>query len=133
MLENQESPAVGPTMDELKAAIAGLEQQLEWAKTARDNYGKTIDQIRSHIQNSIDREEWSDEELDEIFWEELAEMLDLEISKTVEVIIKAEWSATIKMKRGKDLDYLDFEVSEPDVSGAEMDSVYERSLTVDEV
>lgn len=117
----------------VKGKVIELEQKLAWAQEARDNYGKLIDQIRNHIQASIDREEWSDEELDEIFWEELAEMLDLEISKTVEVIIKAEWTATLKLKRTKDLDDVEISVEEPEVSSfssEELSDVYERRFEV---
>jgi hypothetical protein len=120
---------------DLEAKVKQLEQQLQWAKDARDHNGKKLDEIRSYIQNSIDNGDWTDEELEEIFWEELADKLDLEIMKTVEVIITAEWSATVKMKRGQDLDDLDISVEEPEISRfgkGELTDVYERSFDITE-
>jgi hypothetical protein len=118
-----------------KARISELERQLEWAKTAREEYGTKLDKVRSFIQNSIDNGDWTDEELDEIFWEELAEILDLEISKTVEVRITAEWTATLKMKRNQELSDIEITVEEPEISrfaSGELTDVYESELTVDE-
>jgi hypothetical protein len=136
MIENTENTTpVELTAEELKAKVAQLEQQLQWAKDARDYNGKKLDEVRAYIQNSIDNGDWTDEELEEIFWEELADKLDLEIMKTVEVIITAEWSATVKMKRGQDLDDLDISVEEPEISRfgkGELTDVYERSFDITE-
>ena len=133
-LAQQVAPAT-PLIADLEAKVKQLEQQLEWAKDARDYNGKKLDEIRSYIQNSIDNGDWTDEELEEIFWEELADKLDLEIMKTVEVVITAEWTATVKMKRGADLDDLDISVEEPEISRfgkGELSDVYERSFEVNE-
>jgi hypothetical protein len=118
-----------------RARISELERQLEWAKTAREEYGTKLDKVRSFIQNSIDNGDWTDEELEEIFWEELSEILDLEIMKEIEVRITAEWTATLKMKRGQELSDIEITVEEPEISrfaSGELSDVYESELTVDE-
>jgi hypothetical protein len=135
MLENQEGTTPEPTIDELKGKVASLESELARAKVVRDSYGTKIDKVREFIQASIDNDDWTDSELDEPFWEELAELLDLEISKTIEVIITAEWSATLKMKRGQDLSDVEISVEEPELSrfaSGELTDVYERSFDVSE-
>jgi hypothetical protein len=140
MIENTENttPATevvygSAYVDGLTRQIAELEQKLSWAEKSRDINLDTVNKVTKHIQDSIDREEWTDEELDEIFWEELADMLDLELTKTVDVIIKAEWSATVKMKRNQSLDDLDISVSEPEGNyGVELDNVYESVFEITE-
>lgn len=154
MIENTSNPESGidqflanqvasdpQTIEELRLALATArgeiivkEQQLAQARLARDNYQAMYAKVATFIQNSIDNDNWTDDELDEIFWEELAELLDLEISKTVEVIISATWSATVKMKRSQSVDDLDISVDEPEISrgSAELTGVYERDLEVTE-
>jgi hypothetical protein len=136
MIENTENTAPAePTIDELKGRVASLESELARAKLVRDSYGTKIDKVREFIQASIDNGDWTDEELDEIFWEELSEIIDLEIMKTVEVLITAEWSATVRMKRGQELDDLDISVEEPEISSfgkGELTDVYEKSFDVSE-
>jgi hypothetical protein len=148
MIENNSNPESGidqfladqvavalPTVSELMTKVQQLEQKLSWAEKSRDNYLDTCNKATSFIQNSIDNGDWTDEELDEIFWEELSEILDLELMKTVEVRITAEWSATVKMKRNQDLSDIEISVEEPEISrfaSGELSDVYERELTVDE-
>lgn len=151
MLENQGNPESGidqflaqqatevvygsAYVDGLTRQIAELEQKLGWAEKSRDIYLDTCNKATSYIQASIDRGDWEDSELDEIFWEELAEILDLEISKTVDVIIKAEWSATVRMKRNQRLEDLDISVPEPEGSSMmdiELTDVYEREFDIEE-
>ena len=149
MLENQGNPESGidqflaqqapaePTIEELKSKVEKLEQELSWARKSRDNYLDTCNKATSYIQASIDNGDWTDEELSEIFWEELAEILDLEMLKTYEVIIKAEWSATLKGPRNMSVsdmaDYISLE--EPTVSrynSVEIDDIYEREVDITE-
>ena len=140
MIENTENttPATevvygSAYVDGLTRQIAELEQKLKWAENSRDINLDTVNKATSFIQASIDRGDWEDSELEEIFWEELAEILDLEITKTVEIIIKAEWSATVKMKRNESVYDLDISVSEPEGSyGLEMHDVYEREFDISE-
>ena len=135
MLENQEGTTPEPTIDELKAKVAYLESSVNIASLSRDSHMNKLTAVREYIQASIDNDNWTDSELEEIFWEELAELLDLEISKTVEILISATWSATVKMKRSEDLDDLDISVESPELSwssSAEMTDVYERDLEVNE-
>jgi hypothetical protein len=155
MIENHTNPASGidqflaqqvastpQTNEELVIELATVrgelmvkEQQLASMRNSRDSYQAMYAKVNSFIQASIDNGDWTDEELDEIFWEELAEILDLEISKTVEVRITAEWTATVKMKRNQDLSDIEISVEEPEISrfaSGELTDVYESELTVDE-
>jgi hypothetical protein len=139
MIENTENTDVIatalPTVSELMTKVQQLEQKLGWAEKARDNYQSMYTKVNTFIQASIDNGDWTDEELEEIFWEELSEILDLEIMKTIEVRISAEWTATLKMKRGQDLSDIEISVEEPEISrfaSGELSDVYESELTVDE-
>lgn len=149
MLENQGNPESGidqflaqqtpaePTIEELKAKVNKLEEDLGWARSSRQAYIDTVNKVTKHIQDSIDREEWSDEELSEPFWEELADMLDIELSKTVEVIIKAEWSATLRLPRSMSVDRAleDISIEEPSVDSygkLSLEDVYERDCDIRE-
>jgi hypothetical protein len=99
---------------DLEAKVKQLEQQLQWAKDARDYNGKKLDQVREYIQASIDNGDWEDSELEEIFWEELADKLDLEIKREVEITITTYWRATVKMPRGEDISELAYHISVDD-------------------
>jgi hypothetical protein len=143
MIENTENAVSNPqTHEELVIALATLrgelmvkEQQLASMRNSRDSYQDMYTKVKVYIQNSIDNDNWTDDELDEIFWEELAEMLDLEITKIVEILITAEWSASVKIKRGQDVDDLDISVDEPSMSrfsSGDLSDVYERSFEVTE-
>jgi uncharacterized coiled-coil protein SlyX len=162
MIENNSNPESGidqflasqiasdpQTIEELRVALAtargelmvkdqqlaSATQQMTQARNSRDNYQAMYDKVQTFIQNSIDNGDWTDEELEEIFWEELSEILDLEIMKTIEVRITAEWTATLKMKRGQDLSDIEISVEEPEISrfaSGELSDVYESELTVDE-
>jgi hypothetical protein len=137
MLENQEGATPEPTIEELKAKVTFLESTVTITSLSRDSHMNKLASVKEHIQNSIDNDEWTDEELDEIFWEELAELLDLKLTKTVEIKISASWTATVKVPRSMDIDRIaeDITVDEPEVanfSSIEMDSVYEESFDVEE-
>jgi hypothetical protein len=143
MIENTENTVSNPqTHEELVIALATLrgelmvkDQQLASMRSSRDNIQATHTKVQKFIQASIDNGDWTDDELEEIFWEELAEILNLEISKTVEIIIKAEWSATVKIKRDKSIEDIDISLNEPEIShfsSDEMTDVSERSFEVEE-
>jgi N-methylhydantoinase B/oxoprolinase/acetone carboxylase alpha subunit len=122
---------------DLKAQVAQLERERDWARDARDHNGKKLDQVREYIQASIDNGDWEDSELEEIFWEELADKLDLEIKKTVEVYITTQWSATVKIPRSKTIDDIaeDLKISEPEADWSSVitiESIFEDDTTVTE-
>ena len=120
---------------DLEAKVKQLEQQLQWAKDARDHNGKKLDQVREYIQASIDNGDWEDSELEEIFWEELADKLDLEIKREIEITITTYWRATVKMPRGEDIGELAnyIAVDDPELSHphAELIDVEVRDTSVD--
>jgi hypothetical protein len=135
-LAEQVAPAT-PTVDDLLIKIGQLEQKLSWAEKSRDNYLDTCNRATSYIQASIDRGDWTDEELEEIFWDELSSILDLEMKKTVEVEITARWTATVKMPRGMSFMNMTehISISEPEgssYSSVELDDVWERDVNIEE-
>ena len=138
MLENQEgtTPAE-PTIEELKSKIAKLEQQLSWAEQAKSNKADKLTKAKLLVQTSIDNEEWTDSELEEPFWTELCEILEVELTKTVEIEISARWSATLKMPRSMSFDSAieNINIEEPTVSSygtIEMDDVWEVDSDITE-
>jgi hypothetical protein len=79
-----------PSYDDLKNQIAFLGAGIE-------SWKKQWDKARDYLQASIDREEWSNDELAEPFWEELALMFDLDLKRTkeVEISITLTYSGTV--------------------------------------
>ena len=140
MIENTENttPATevvygSAYVDGLTRQITELEQKLSWVESGRKAYIDTIDKVTKHIQASIDNGDWTDEELDEIFWEELAEILDLELTKAIDIEITARWTATVRIKRGQSLDDLDISVDEPEAGyGVELENLYQRDFDIEE-
>jgi hypothetical protein len=138
MLENTEgtTPAE-PTIEELKAQVDGLTSKLNYQSNWRQELVDKIGKAKRLVQNSIDNDEWTDSELEEPFWTELCEILDIELNKVYEVIIRAEWSATLKGPRNMSLsDMADYvTIDEPSVSrynSIEIDDIYEREVGIDE-
>ena len=141
MIENTENQATPvepvPTYEDLLIKVNELNSQLSNARDARDYNGKQLDKVRAYIQNSIDNDNWTDEELSEIFWDELADILDLEIKKSVEVYISVQWSATVKMPRSMDLDDIagELRIGEPEANWSSIisiESIYEDETTITE-
>lgn len=134
-LANQVATPATPLIADLEAKVARLEVELNRAKLVRDEYGTKLDRVRDYIQASIDNGDWTDEELDEIFWEELADKLDLEIKREIEITITTYWRATVKMPRGEDISELAnyIAVDDPELSHphAELSDVEVRDTTVD--
>ena len=136
--ENQATPAEPVlTYEDLLIKVNELNSQLSNARDARDYNGKQLDKVRAYIQNSIDNDNWTDEELSEIFWDELADILDLEIKKSVEVYISVQWSATVKMPRSMDLDDIagELRIGEPEANWSSIisiESIYEDETTITE-
>lgn len=68
-----------------------------------------IKNVTEFIQASIDREEWTEDELNEIFWEELAEMLNLDLKQTEEIEVRflVTYEASLTVPKGTDIDDLE--------------------------
>ncbi len=135
--ENEGNTPAEPTIEELKSKIVRLEQQLSWAEQAKSNKADKLTKAKLLVQTSIDNEEWTDSELEEPFWEELCEILDVELNKTYEVTIRAVWSATLKGPRNMSLsDMADYvSINEPTVTSyvsVDIDDIYEREVDIDE-
>lgn len=100
------------------------------AESRKIQWAKAVD----FIQASIDREEWTADELQEIFWEELASLmgLNLQLTEEIEVTVTLTYSGTVTVPRGTDVS--DIQVSdepwniELEVDGESLES----SVTFDE-
>lgn len=102
----------------VKGRVIELEQQLASMTNQRNQYVDMYNKVRNYIQGSIDREEWEASELEEIFWEELAELLDLTITETHEVTITTYWRATVRLPKGESIGELEnyISVDDPELS-----------------
>jgi hypothetical protein len=120
---------------ELEQRVAIAERQRDDAMAQRDRYIELYNKTRDYVQSSIDRGDWTDEELEEIFWDELADLLDLKIKQEVEITITTYWRATVKLPKGVDIgelaDYIS--VDDPELSHptAELEDVEVRDTSVD--
>lgn len=78
-------------------SVQGLKNQLAWAFANIESWKKQWDKARDYLQASINREEWEQSELAEPFWEELAEMfnLDLKRTKEIEIRVTLTYSGTV--------------------------------------
>jgi hypothetical protein len=120
---------------ELEQRVAIAERQRDDAMAQRDRYIELYNKTRDYVQSSIDRGDWTDEELEEIFWDELADLLDLKIKQEVEITITTYWRATVKLPKGVDIgelaDYIS--VDDPELSHptAELEDIDVRDTTVD--
>ena len=105
-------------IDQLQTKVAIIEAQLATMTNQRDKYIELYNKARDYVQSSIDNDNWTDSELDEIFWEELADLLDLTLKREVEITITTYWRATVKMPRGEDISELEnyISVDDPELS-----------------
>jgi hypothetical protein len=118
-----------------RGRVTELQQQLATMTNQRDKYVELYNKTRDYVQGSIDRGDWQDSELEEIFWDELSDLLDLEIKREVEITITTYWRATVRMPRGEDIGELAnyIGVDDPELSHphAELTDVEVRDTSVD--
>ena len=118
-----------------RGRVTELQQQLDGVRAQRDSYIKLYNEAREYIQTSIDSDDWSDSELDEPFWEKLADLLDLTIKQQVEVTITTYWRGTVTMPKGMSVsdlaDYISIDDPELSHSSAELSDVEIRDTSVD--
>jgi hypothetical protein len=105
----QDSTTPAPTIEELQAKAVELNEELESARITRDRWFDKYIEVKNFIQASLDREEWTTEELSEPFWEELAGMLNLDLKLEREITVTVTWNLTVKGKT--DLSHYDFEAT----------------------
>ena len=81
-------------------------------KSETERLSKAFTDVRDFIQASINRGEW-DGELEEIFWEELALKLglDLKLTEEVDVTVTLTYSGTVTVPKGTDLAEIEFDTS----------------------
>ena len=104
-----------PALREQKMDFENTQRLLSQLNESRSRYGK----IRDHIQASIDNEEWTEDELAEPFWEELADMLNLDLKQTeeIEVTFTATYSAWVTVPKNTDITDLEIDLAwHPDVT-----------------
>lgn len=100
------------TLEEALGKITLLEAEKVALKTGRDFYMGKFADVRDYIQKSIDRDEWTSAELEELFWEELADRLDLDLKLTEEKEVKftVTYTATITVPKNADIDDLELDI-----------------------
>lgn len=89
-----------------------LTRKLDVVRENRDYHMDKFAKVTSFIQSSIDRDEWTSAELEELFWEELAEMLGLDLKQTEEkeVTFTVTYTATVTVPKNADLDDLELDI-----------------------
>lgn len=103
------APPAQVTEAELQAKVELLESRLEAMVKDRDNWFARYIAVKRFIQASIDREDWTTEELAEPYWEELSELMGLDLKLEREITVTVTWNLTVKGKI--DLSHYDFEAS----------------------
>ncbi len=106
-------------LNHLRVMLDSLSEKLTRTEAIRDSYKAHGDKVRQYIQASIDREDWTSEELAEPFWEELAEILDLSISREVEVYLDIRVLARVTKPLSADLNAYDFDLDALEISANE--------------
>lgn len=71
-----------------KDDVDRLKNQIEFIGAHLESWKAKWDRAQQYLQASIDREEWEQSELAEPFWEEMAEMFDLNLKRTKEIEIR---------------------------------------------
>jgi predicted nucleic acid-binding Zn-ribbon protein len=105
----QNAVDAGARIAELEAKIAELLKAVETYREKRDTWFDKYCEAKNFIQASLDREEWTSEELSEPYWEELAELLNLDLKLEREITVTVTWNLTVKGKA--DLSSYDFEAT----------------------
>ena len=85
---------IAETPEEL---VQRLQNQITYIGAHLESWKAKWDKAQQYLQASIDREEWDNDELAEPFWEEMAEMFDLNLKRTkeVEISITLTYSGTV--------------------------------------
>ena len=94
--EGQRIAELEAKVAEAEAEVARLEGHLTMVRNQRDSFIESYNDVQRFIQASIDREEWTPEELAEQYWKELAEMLDLNLKLERTITVTATWNLTIR-------------------------------------
>jgi hypothetical protein len=107
-----------PANNETATATALLAENAV-LKSEVERLSKAFSNVREFVQASIDRDEWTETELQEIFWEELALMLgvDLKLTEEIEVTFTATYSAWVTVPKNTDITDLEIDLAwHPDVT-----------------
>lgn len=98
-------------ISDLERRLIQTQARLDAIGTELSNETSKLDAVRLYIQASINRGEWEDE-LDEIYWHELAEMLglDLKLTEEKEVKFTVTYTATITVPKNADIDDLELDI-----------------------
>lgn len=122
MYENNEAVQEVPR-EMLEDRIKEQESRIANLERSRDFYQDLYRKASEFVQKSIDSDDWNDSELQEPFWTELADLLDLTLNLETEVTVTATWVLTVKAPRGYEFDYGDFNVGiDADSSSIEIES-----------
>ena len=96
-----------------------MKAQAVMLRDASSAHQAKLTQIREFIQASIDRDEWTETELEEIYWTELAELVGFDLKQTeeIEVTFTATYSAWVTVPKNTDITDLEIDLAwHPDVT-----------------
>jgi hypothetical protein len=117
-----EARTLRPLFIELKQAhVDAIHHSSELAITRaeRESAKARFIKISEFIQASIDRDEWTEDELAEPFWTELAELVGVDLKQTeeIEVTFTATYSAWVTVPKNTDITELEIDLAwHPDVT-----------------
>jgi hypothetical protein len=113
---------VTPTVEELQAKVDVLQL------VSKRQYDK-LDAVKQIVSDLIENNEIMNDEA----VGELNTILELNLTRTVEVVVKSETTVSIELPLGKEVDEWDFDVTEIQYNGDSVDIVDGSILSVDEV
>ncbi len=82
-------------------------RELEFWKDAAEQNKAKLAKIENFLQASIDNGEWEEHELEEPFWEQLADLANLTILQAMDVRVIVTYTGTISVPRGTDISEID--------------------------
>lgn len=94
-------------LEKASSEYASVSAELIATRQRADRQAETIEEVKSWVLADIEKGEMSAEEYAE-HYEELAEIIGLELTRTVEVVVKIEQTVSVKVPLGTDLNEHDF-------------------------
>ena len=80
--------------------LARLSHAIEIDNRLIDGQRRKIEQVTKHINDAIDNDDITSDDLEEPFWEELCEMLDIDTTNSLDVSVTVTYYMTVSGPRG---------------------------------
>lgn len=103
-------------IEQQQAEIARLTTATDFLGEGIRSWSARFHRISEFVQASVDRDEWSEDELAEPFWEFLLDALEVETFREVCVEVTVKYSAMMRLPRGMDPQDYAGEIEVPDIS-----------------